>query len=151
MIYAFPRPCQAAAGNGERMRYLRNPDMNAIRLLLAAGLPAVFLWCAGTGEAGAAAGRRDPFIPLVTPEGRLIQPALSRGEGDVRLEGLIYDENGSSLAIINGAVAGVGDSVRGYRVIKIAENKVTLMKDGELKELLLQKKKEESFDYDKKR
>ena len=69
----------------------------------------------------------------------------------MRLEGLIYDDNGPSLAVLNGAVAGVGDSVRGYRVIKITENKVTLMKDGELKELPLQKKKEESFENAEKR
>jgi len=97
-----------------------------------------------------AAKKRDPFIPLVTPEGRIIQPAVSYGDEDVRLEGLIYDENGSSLAIVNGAVARIGDTVRGYRVIKIEKDKVVLMKDGELKEIPLQKKKEESFDSERK-
>ena len=118
------------------------------RVCLLIGLCVVIM---GPLSGNASSGkRRDPFIPLVTPEGRIIQPAVPYGEGDIRLEGLIYDENGSSLAIVNGAVARIGDTVRGYRVIKIEENKVVLMKDGELKEIPLQKKKEESFDRERK-
>ncbi|MFA5320729.1 MAG: hypothetical protein WBE75_00195 [Candidatus Omnitrophota bacterium] len=118
------------------------------RVFFLIGLCAVIM---GPLSGNASSGKgRDPFIPLVTPEGRIIQPAVPYGEGDIRLEGLIYDENGSSLAIVNGAVARIGDTVRGYRVIKIEENKVVLMKDGELKEIPLQKKKEESFDRERK-
>ncbi|MFA5430335.1 MAG: hypothetical protein WC329_04180 [Candidatus Omnitrophota bacterium] len=131
--------------------HLRITGIQGIKLFLFAGLPLAVVCFSPTGSAAAPAGKRDPFIPLVTPEGRLIQSAAAPGEGEVRLEGLIYDENGPSLAVLNGAVAGVGDSVRGYRVIKITEDKVTLMKDGELKELALQKKKEESFENAKKR
>ncbi|MDD3983415.1 MAG: hypothetical protein WC583_05920 [Candidatus Omnitrophota bacterium] len=130
---------------------LRTTGIKGIKLFLSAGLPLAVVCFSVAVGAAAPAGKRDPFIPLVTPEGRLIQSAAAPGEGEVRLEGLIYDDNGPSLAVLNGAVAGVGDSVRGYRVIKITENKVTLMKDGELKELPLQKKKEESFENAEKR
>ena len=130
---------------------MRTTGIKGIKLFLSAGLPLAVICFSVAVGAAAPAGKRDPFIPLVTPEGRLIQSAAAPGEGEVRLEGLIYDDNGPSLAVLNGAVAGVGDSVRGYRVIKITENKVTLMKDGELKELPLQKKKEESFENAEKR
>lgn len=91
----------------------------------------------------AAAKKRDPFIPLVTPEGRLLQPLNPAPEGDLRLEGLIYDDNGSSLAIVNGAVARIGDTVCGYRVIKIEQDKVLFMKDGQMTEISFKQKKKE--------
>lgn len=125
----------------------KNQVVRGIKTALACA-PAICILISAGGKA-LASGKRDPFIPLVTSDGRLIQPAVPYGEDDVRLEGFIYDQTGSSLAIINGAVAGVGDSVRGFRVIKIEADKVTLMKDGELKEMLLQKKKEGSFGQDK--
>jgi hypothetical protein len=80
-----------------------------------------------------AKGRRNPFIPLVTPEGRLLkldkQEAVStRG---LSVEGIIYDKFGRSFAIVNTSVVGIGDLVGDYQVLKIQENKVIFIKDSE--------------------
>jgi len=76
-------------------------------------------------------GKRNPFIPLVTPEGRLLK--LDKQElspGRLAIEGIIYDKFGRSFAIVNTAVVGIGDLVGDYQVLKIQENKVIFIKDG---------------------
>jgi len=79
-----------------------------------------------------AKAKRNPFIPLVTPEGRLLkldkQDATSV-EG-LAIEGIIYDKFGRSCAIVNTNVVGIGDWVGDYQVLKIQENKVIFIKDG---------------------
>jgi hypothetical protein len=80
-----------------------------------------------------AKGKRNPFIPLVTPQGRLLKLDKSEAtsvEGLV-VEGIIYDKFGRSFAIVNTNVVGIGDVVGDYQVLKIQENKVIFIKDGE--------------------
>ncbi|MDD5108271.1 MAG: hypothetical protein PHC29_01995 [Candidatus Omnitrophica bacterium] len=88
-----------------------------------------------------AKGKRNPFIPLVTPEGRLLK--LDKQEvassGGLMIEGIIYDKLGRSLAIVNGEVVGIGDPVGDYQVLKIYENKVVFVKNGEPFEVELNK------------
>ena len=88
-----------------------------------------------------AKGRRDPFIPLVTPEGRLLK--LDKQEATsvagLAVEGIIYDKFGRSFAIVNTNVVGIGDIVGDYQVLKIQENKVVFIKDGEPLEVELNK------------
>ena len=89
-------------------------------------------------------GKRDPFIPLVTPEGRLLK--LDKQEpspGALTIEGIIYDKFGRSFAIVNTAVVGIGDLVGEYQVLKIQENKVIFIKNGEPFEVELTKKEAE--------
>lgn len=88
----------------------------------------------GQGEFGYdAKGRRNPFIPLVTSEGRLLkldkQEAVSAG--GLAIEGIIYDKLGRSFAIVNASVVGIGDYIGDYQVLKIFENKVVFIKDGQ--------------------
>jgi len=88
-----------------------------------------------------AQGKRNPFIPLVTPEGRLLKldkQSASSVEG-LTIEGIIYDKTGRSFAIANTLVVGVGDMVGDYRVLEIQENKVIFIKDGESLEVELTK------------
>ena len=89
-----------------------------------------------------AKGRRNPFIPLLTPEGRLLK--LDKNDvaslGGLAIEGIIYDKFGRSFAIVNSIVVGIGDSVGDYRVLRILENKVIFIKDGEPLEVELTKK-----------
>jgi len=86
-------------------------------------------------------GKRNPFIPLVTSEGRLLkldkQDVIS--SGGLTIEGIIYDKFGRSFAIVNTEVVGIGDSVGNYQVLKIFENKVVFIKDGEPLEVELTK------------
>ncbi|MDO8489665.1 MAG: hypothetical protein Q7S42_06135 [Candidatus Omnitrophota bacterium] len=88
-----------------------------------------------------AKGKRNPFIPLVTGEGRLLkldkQEAVS--SGGLLIEGIIYDKLGRSFAIVNGEVVGIGDPVGDYQVLKIYENKVIFIKNGEPFEVELTK------------
>jgi hypothetical protein len=80
-----------------------------------------------------AKGKRNPFIPLVTPEGRLLKldkPEATSVEG-LAVEGIIYDKFGRSFAIVNTNVVGIGDIVGDYQVLKIQENKVIFIKGGE--------------------
>jgi len=84
-----------------------------------------------------AKGKRNPFIPLVTPEGRLLKLDRDESKGDLAIDGIIYDKNGRSYAIVGGEVVGIGDLVNGYQVLKIEENRVILIKDGEATEVEL--------------
>jgi hypothetical protein len=59
--------------------------------------------------------RRDPFSPATTG---------SEGSGLV-LSGILWDPV-QPIAIINGQPATVGDEVEGYRVVKIAQDRVTV-------------------------
>lgn len=84
-------------------------------------------------------GKRNPFIPLVTPEGKLVKLDSEEKEtSGMALEGIIYDKNGISYAILNGAVVKVGDMVSDSQVLKIEKNKVLLIKNGEISEVKLQ-------------
>ena len=84
-------------------------------------------------------GRRDPFMALVTPDGRLLNLEPTGDKTRVVLGGVIYDESGSSYAIINDEVVSVGDYILGYTVFSIDENKVVLLKDDEQVEYILEK------------
>jgi len=90
-----------------------------------------------------AKAKRNPFIALVTSEGRLLQ--LDREEEskqELMLEGIIYDKNGMSYAIVNATVVRIGDEVNGYQILKIERNKVIFIKDGEPTEIILTKEGE---------
>lgn len=86
-------------------------------------------------------GKRNPFIPLVTPEGRLLkldkqQDTTSQG---LAIEGIIYDKLGRSFAIVNASVVGIGDMVGDFQVLKILERKVIFIRNGEPLEVELTK------------
>ena len=88
-------------------------------------------------------GKRDPFIPLVTPDGRLLK--LDQQEEKVSpliLEGIIFDKSGMSYAVVNGEVVRVGDKVEGHQVLKIEERKITFIREGQIVALELEKEEE---------
>jgi len=82
-------------------------------------------------------GKRDPFIPLVTPDGRLLKLEQASGAAGLSLEGIIYDNQGISYAIVGGEIVKIGDKVLEYQVLKIEANKVIFIKDGEPMEVEL--------------
>ncbi|MCX5710137.1 MAG: hypothetical protein NT088_05375 [Candidatus Omnitrophica bacterium] len=86
-----------------------------------------------------AKGKRNPFIPLVTPDGRLVKLEQEQGGRDLVIQGIIFDKHGVSYAIVNAYVVGVGDSVGDYRVLKILPNKVIFIKDGQAVEIEMTK------------
>jgi Tfp pilus assembly protein PilP len=78
-------------------------------------------------------GRRNPFIPLVTADGRLLklEPQEDQKSQQVKLEGIIYDKNGASYAVIDAEIVREQDRVGNYTVLKIEDGRVILIKDGQ--------------------
>jgi hypothetical protein len=87
-------------------------------------------------------GRRNPFIPFVTPDGRYQKLDVEEKKGDdigLKMEGIIYDKYGISYAIVDGAVVKTGDTVGDFVVLKIEEKQVIFMREGQQKTVELKK------------
>ncbi|OGX50527.1 MAG: hypothetical protein A3G37_02835 [Omnitrophica WOR_2 bacterium RIFCSPLOWO2_12_FULL_46_30] len=93
----------------------------------------------GAGWVYEAKGKRDPFITLVTPDGRIIEPPKpkERTEGPPRLEGLMYDAKGISYVVMDGEVFRAGEMVGDYQLIRIDSNKVIMQKADQVFEVEL--------------
>ena len=104
-----------------------------------------FIFCASAFAQGDfvydAKGKRNPIIPLVTPDGRLLKLEEQVDTSVISVEGIIYDQAGISYGIVNGEVVKVGDKISGYQVLKIESKKIIFIKDGQPLEAAL---KEES-------
>jgi type II secretory pathway component PulC len=89
-------------------------------------------------------GKRDPFLALVTEDGRLVKVEVSEENKTTELsvEGVIFDKGGLSLVVVNGAVLKVGDRIGDYQVLKIKEDRVIFIREGETEEILLTKEEE---------
>lgn len=94
---------------------------------------------AGSQDNYEIAGKRNPFLPLVTRDGRLLRSEISGESKNLNLEGIIYDKSGLSFAMVNGQPVKIGDSVNDYRVLKIEPDRIVLLKDGETLDLVLKK------------
>lgn len=72
--------------------------------------------------------RRDPFSPLVSSSGEMLQasPSVLSAE-NISLEGIIWDPKGVSVAIINGTIVKEGDMVDTIAIKKIADNYVVVL------------------------
>lgn len=84
-------------------------------------------------------GLRDPFWPLVSSSGTMINYGQDVSVSDMILEGIVSGGNGIYTAIINGSVVEVGDLVGQYEVVMIEEQKVILSKDTEIFDLNLKR------------
>ena len=91
-----------------------------------------------------AKAKRNPFIPLISADGRILQlDKEERPSQDILIDGIIYDKFGRSYAIVNGEVASVGDRVGAYRVLKIEKDKVIFLnKDGQARVVVIYKEGE---------
>jgi hypothetical protein len=87
-------------------------------------------------------GRRDPFLSLVSPQGYILNFGIDIEASDLKIEGIIYDPNGESVAIVNGVVVKVGDYIGNFKIIDIASNKVVFIRNEE-EVIEIQLKKEE--------
>lgn len=82
--------------------------------------------------------RRDPFWPLVTAGGAIVTYETNFAVAEMVLEGVVTDgENG--IAIINGTVVESGQRFGMYTIGKIGQDRVTLVKDGQVSELRMKK------------
>lgn len=86
--------------------------------------------------------RRDPFVPLVGPDGIMM---LKGKTSDFVVEGIIFDPREGSLALINGEMYKPGDSVNEAVIIQIFKDRVLLSIEDEEKIIWL---REELADKD---
>ncbi len=64
------------------------------------------------------------------------------GKTDLLVNGIIYDKQGLSYALVNDRVVSVGDYAGEYRVLKVENNKVTFLKDDQIREVSINKEGE---------
>ena len=86
-------------------------------------------------------GKRDPFTPLITGTGSGYT-GLSDVEtlNDLMLEGILWDGEGSSIAVLNGAIVKEGDVINNILVSEILPGRVLLEIEGVRHEIKLEKK-----------
>lgn len=84
-------------------------------------------------------GERDPFMPLVTSDGRLLKIGQKEQAKGISLEGIIYDKEGGSYAIVNGDVVRAGETIEDFQILKIESDRVVFIKNGEPIEVELDK------------
>ena len=85
-------------------------------------------------------GKRDPFWPLVSASGTILNYDKNLSFSDMTLEGIIYEEGKNSLAIINSTIVKSGDNIGGYIVGEVKEEEAILLKGEE--EIILKLRKE---------
>ena len=83
-------------------------------------------------------GRRDPFVPLISQAGYLMNVETD-DKAVMRLEGIMYDQKGDSMAIVNGQLVKVGETVSDSVISAIEPDKITVIKDNQKIEIPLRK------------
>jgi len=112
------------------------PILNQLKLLLPCLLFLTVFFPVALAEVVQydSAQRRDPFIPLVGPNGFIQKKVQS---ADLLVEGIIYDPTGGSVAIINGEVYRAGDNVKDARLIQIFKDRILMVQEDEEKTVWL--------------
>lgn len=77
-------------------------------------------------------GKRDPFVPLVTLTSRVPSKLVGLQKPDeAKLEGIVYDPQGSSVALVNGSLLKEGDLAGSFQVQKIQPDGIWVQINGE--------------------
>ncbi|MCA9406592.1 MAG: hypothetical protein KC684_08640 [Candidatus Omnitrophica bacterium] len=82
--------------------------------------------------------KRDPFMPLVTTTGELVNVKREYMLSDLALEGIMTNANGN-IAIINGQIIRKNDRVGDFLIEEITSDTVTLLKGTQRSTLRLTK------------
>ncbi len=77
-------------------------------------------------------GKRDPFVPLMAPNGQRVYPPGTDDGGlsNFVLQGIVYEPQGESYAIINDRIVREQDEIEGMKVLKIGPTFVTILSNG---------------------
>lgn len=75
--------------------------------------------------------KRDPFLPLVTETGQIIDLEPKETASSLYLEGIIFDKKGESFAIINGDVFRKDEAISDYLIFDIKPREVILIRGNE--------------------
>ena len=115
----------------------------ALKWGLSVLIATAFFWKEGAFAANYTYERkgRDPFWPLVTASGKVLQGFDVATLEDIYLEGIIWDSQGGSIAMINGMILRKGDRIGDFEILKIEENSVLLQSEGGHHLLTLDKEK----------
>ncbi len=79
-------------------------------------------------------GRRDPFV---SPAEAFAVGSHQIGHGELRLEGVIIDQEGGSYAIVNSQIVKEGELFEGFLLKKIEPNRAFFEKGGEKFDVVL--------------
>ena len=110
---------------------------------------AVLLQADGAAADYQSKGKRDPFVPLLTQDGRRIQPpGLDEETGlasaKLNLQGIVLGKGKDSFAIINDRIIREQEEIEGVKVLKIEPNRVTVLVDGQEHSLIVHQPTEET-------
>lgn len=72
-------------------------------------------------------GKKDPFVSPA----QAVVTTTQMGSGELRLEGVIVDPQGSSYAIVNGQIVRQGEAFEGFLLKKVEPNQALFEKSGE--------------------
>jgi hypothetical protein len=82
-------------------------------------------------------GKRDPFWPLISASGTIINYGEDITPSDMVLEGIMSDGAGRYTAIINGNIVKSGDAIGAFKIDRIEPKTVYFLKGSEKFELNL--------------
>lgn len=72
-------------------------------------------------------GRRDPFVPLTG-----LDAMRGEGQGDsLSVEGIIYDPQGISYAVIGGEAYKEGEEVEGVKLVRVLPDRVVFLQGSQ--------------------
>lgn len=116
---------------------------------LAIGYTVAIGWTPTAGAAYDPKGKRDPFVPLITEHGqRFYPPGTDEEEASgvlkLILQGIVFEPNGESYAVINGKILREREEIEGMKVLKIKSDSVTLLVEGQPHRLTLTQATEEN-------
>ncbi|MDP3921383.1 MAG: hypothetical protein Q8R76_11320 [Candidatus Omnitrophota bacterium] len=80
--------------------------------------------------------RRDPMVALIGPEG-LLQGGVPKVQSTFVIEGIIYDPEGGSVALIDGELYRPGEEIHGATLLHIYTDRIILFSEDEEKTLWL--------------
>ena len=75
--------------------------------------------------------KRDPFVPLVSSAGMVVTYDEDLSVNDLSLEGIVADDSGNNVAIVNGKMVKSHDQIGPYIVDVIAVDHVEFLKGTE--------------------
>ncbi|MFH1045463.1 MAG: hypothetical protein V1727_00680 [Candidatus Omnitrophota bacterium] len=77
-------------------------------------------------------GKRDPFIALVSEQGRYIaESGEMYSSNELRVSGILWDPEGKSSALINDQMVAEGETFYGFLIKEIRQDHVTVSRDGQ--------------------
>ena len=73
-------------------------------------------------------GRRDPFQPLIGPNG--LRAARVSGKEALQIQGVVYDPYKGSYAVIGGTIIREGETTEGAKLVKVLPDRVVMLQES---------------------